>query len=106
MILRCSLSYHSFFTFLFLSRSLIGFRSSPSALVSTRQPTLSGNRDALYRLAGALSLCKKKGKEKLPSNLKSTGFINSSLFGRYVIIIASSTWNHSHKQKISIEHRR
>jgi hypothetical protein len=28
------------------------------------------------------------------------------LFGRYVIIIASSTWNHSHKQKISIEHRR
>lgn len=104
MTLRCSLSYHYLFSisFLYLSADF----SSSSAFVSTRQPTLSGNRDALYRLAGALSLCKKKGKEKLPSNLKSTGFINPSLFGRYVIIIASSTWNHSHKQKISIEHRR
>jgi hypothetical protein len=104
MILRCSLSYHSFFTFLFLSRSLIGFRSSPSALVSTRQPTLSGNRDALYRLAGTLSSCKKgKWKKKSHHRMKSIGFINYSLLCRCIIIIASSIWNRSHK---SIEHRR
>ncbi len=100
----CDVHFLINFSFIFLfSISWRIFRLLPHSFLRDSQHFLATVMPCIVWLE--LYRCT-AGKEKLPSNMKSTGFINPSLFGRYVIIIASSTWNHSHKQKISIEHRR